>query len=188
MTSPCFGDSRVLLGFSFAVRLRDSPSYPPALSRNLVRSESNQEALRWLSSRGGNRSRRSHEQSEPTEPRPATGRPGQAGPTAGRRRPAEARPATAGARKGRTAGRSGRTAPGRTRAKPLNDLRQFGPGFGRGAADRIICWRRIKISASRRTLDLNSLSFLRSMTSRAHSGVGCEWFGFHDARHGDGTL
>ena len=51
MTSPCFGDSRVLLGFSFAVRLRDSPSYPPALSRNLVRSESNQEALRWLSSR-----------------------------------------------------------------------------------------------------------------------------------------
>jgi hypothetical protein len=56
------------------------------------------------------------------------------------------------------------------------------------AADRIICWRRIKISASRRTLDWNSLSFLRSMTSRAHSGVGCEWFGFHDARHGDGTL
>jgi len=74
-----------------------------------------------------NRSRRRYEQSEPTEPRPATGRPGQAGPTAGRRRPAEARPATAGARKGR----SGRTAPGRTRAKPINDLRQFDPGFSR---------------------------------------------------------
>src|SRR6516225_8699388 len=39
--------------FSSAARLRDSPSYPPAPSRNLVRSESNQEALRWLSLRGG---------------------------------------------------------------------------------------------------------------------------------------
>jgi hypothetical protein len=84
---------------------------------------------------GSNRSRRRYEQSEPTEPRPATRRPGQAGPTTGRRRPAEARPAAAGARKGRSgrSGRSGRTAPGRTRAKPLNDLRQFGPGFGRGS-------------------------------------------------------
>src|SRR5215813_1997779 len=131
MTLPRFGDSRaksgaaVPLGFSSAARLRHSPSYPPVLSRNLVRSESNQEALR-------NRSRRRYEQSEPTEPRPATGRPGQAGPTAGRRRTAETRPATAGARKGRTARRSGRAAPGRTRAKPLNDLRQFYPGFGRG--------------------------------------------------------
>src|ERR1700730_16760869 len=59
MTSPCFGDPRarsgaaVELGFSSAARLRDSPSYPPAPSRNLDRSESNQEALRWFSSRGG---------------------------------------------------------------------------------------------------------------------------------------
>src|SRR5215471_3052017 len=138
MPLPRFGDSRakssaaVPLGFSSAARLRHSPSYPPVLSRNLVRSESNLEALRWLSSTGRNRSRRRYEQSEPTEPRPATGRPGQAGPTAGRRRTAETRPATAGARKGRTARRSGRAAPGRTRAKPLNDLRQFYRGFGRG--------------------------------------------------------
>src|SRR6516225_9647763 len=102
MTFPRFGDSRaksgaaVPLGFSSAARLRHSPSYPPVLSRNLVRSESNLlEALRWLSSTGRNRSRRRYEQSEPTEPR--------------------------------TARRSGRAAPGRTRAKPLNDLRQFYP-------------------------------------------------------------
>jgi hypothetical protein len=76
------------------------------------------------------------------------------------------------------------------RRGPRARLRCRGPGAHLPllAADRIICWRRIKISASRRTLDWNSLSFLRSMTSRAHSGVGCEWFGFHDARHGDGTL
>src|SRR6516162_7012040 len=73
MTFPRFGDSRaksgaaVPLGFSSAARLRHSPSYPPVLSRNLVRSESNQEALRWLSSTGRNRSRRRYEQSEPTE-------------------------------------------------------------------------------------------------------------------------
>src|ERR1700745_3345521 len=139
MTSPRFGGSRarsgaaVPRGFSSAARLRDSPSYPPAPSRNLVLSEfsSEREQLRGVTMvviTGRNRSRRRYEQSEPTEPRPATRRPGQARPTAGRRRPAEARPAAAGARKGR----SGRTAPGRTRAKPLNDLRQFGPGFARG--------------------------------------------------------
>src|SRR5215469_2741346 len=76
---------------------------------------------------GRNRSRRSYEQSEPTESRPATRRPGQAGPTAGRRRPAEARPAAAGARKGRPARWSGRTAPGQPRVKPLNDLRYLAP-------------------------------------------------------------
>src|SRR5215472_7519680 len=80
---------------------------------------------------GRNRSRRSYEQSEPTESRPATRRPGQAGATAGRRRPAEARPAAAGARKGRPARWSGRTEPGQPRVKPLNDLRYFGPSFGR---------------------------------------------------------
>jgi hypothetical protein len=59
MTSPCFGDSRAKewrsssARFSFAARLRDRPSDSLALSRNLVWSESNQEALRWLSSRGG---------------------------------------------------------------------------------------------------------------------------------------
>jgi hypothetical protein len=66
----------------------------------------------------------------PNQQNPGQQQGGQDKPaTAGR--PAEARPAAAGARKGRS-GRSGRTAPGRTRAKPLNDLRQFGPGFGRG--------------------------------------------------------
>src|SRR6516225_3069566 len=59
MTSPCSvtaaprSGAAVLLGFSFAARLRDRPSDSLALSRNLVWSESNQEALRWLSSRGG---------------------------------------------------------------------------------------------------------------------------------------
>src|SRR2546430_8938844 len=54
MTSPCSGDRRTRewRSCSFAARLRDSPSYPPAPSRNLVHSESNQEALRWLSLRG----------------------------------------------------------------------------------------------------------------------------------------
>src|SRR5258707_10553231 len=140
MTSPRFGERRarsgaaVPLGSSSTARLRDSPSYPPALWE--FSSEREQPSgVTMVVITGRNRSRRRYEQSEPTEPRPATRRPTgrtrQAGPTAGRRRPAEARPAAAGARKGRT-GRSGRTAPGRTRAKPLNDLRQFGPGFGRG--------------------------------------------------------
>src|SRR5947209_19093443 len=54
MTSPCFGDRRTRewRSCSFAARLRDSPSYPPAPSRNLARSESNQAALGWLSLRG----------------------------------------------------------------------------------------------------------------------------------------
>src|SRR2546425_655927 len=56
MTSPRFGDSRARSAKRFRsvfLLQHDSPSCPPAPSRNLVRSESNQEALRWLSSRGG---------------------------------------------------------------------------------------------------------------------------------------
>src|SRR5258708_30632579 len=136
MASPRFGERRarsgaaVPLGFSSKAVRRDPPSYRPALWEFSSKREQPR-GVTMVVITGRNRSRRRYEQSEPTEPRPATRRPGQAGPTAGRRRPAEARPAAAGARKGRT-GRSGRTAPGRTRAKPLNDLRQFGPGFGRG--------------------------------------------------------
>src|SRR5258708_13130443 len=133
MTSPRFGERRarsgaaVPLGSSSTARLRDSPSYPPAL-REFSAEREQPRGVTMVVITGRNRSRRRYEQSEPTEPRPATRRPGQAGPTAGRRRPAEARPPAAGARKGRT-GRSGRTAPGRPPPKPLTDLTHFGPAL-----------------------------------------------------------
>jgi hypothetical protein len=60
MTSPCFGDSRAKEWRGGSARFffcSTTAAFPvgsaSSLSRNLVQSESNQEALRWLSSQGG---------------------------------------------------------------------------------------------------------------------------------------